>query len=105
MALGKKKPDDAAQPPTDDVADDEIAGAFEDPETATEPAPEIDLSLEEPAGGDAGNDLLAVFQGTQIELEDRSAVLELAGDVRLDALLEELQTVAAALGVGVSGSA
>jgi hypothetical protein len=40
-----------------------------------------------------------MFQTTQIEADDRSALLELAGEVEIDDLLEELQTVASAMGI------
>ena len=39
-----------------------------------------------------------MFQTTQIETEDLSIVLDLAGEVEIDDLLEELHTVALALG-------
>jgi hypothetical protein len=73
---------------------------------AEEPAEEEDAITAEPvaaekaeASADAlGGDLLNMFQTTQIEQEDLSVVLDLAGDVDLDDLLEDLHTVAAALG-------
>jgi hypothetical protein len=117
MAFGKKKDDAApgivaqletdvfeagpaeAEAPQADQTDVPGDGApAEAPEAAAAvPAAEAPPSGEPDLGGDA---LLNMFQTTSMELEDRSAVLELAGDVELDDLLEELQTVAVALGVG-----
>jgi hypothetical protein len=65
---------------------------------ALEPAPaEAPASSGDPLSG--GPDLLSMFQTTQIESDDRAALLDLAGDVEIDDLLEELQTVAAAMGI------
>lgn len=122
MAFGKKKDDAApgivAQLETDVIETGAVgepeSGSADPPaagvaEAAIEPSGEVAPSGEggpsaaaaptgEPdLGGDA---LLNMFQTTTMELEDRSAVLELAGDVELDDLLEELQTVAVALGLG-----
>jgi hypothetical protein len=90
--------DEVEATPADGDATADVEGAVE---AAPEPAaPEAPAPAAAPAGGpDLSADLLNMFQATQIELEDRSAILELAGDVELDDLLEELQTVAAAIRV------
>jgi Rieske Fe-S protein len=117
MALGKKKdggdgivaqlgPDDGS--PLDELEVAE-AGASEAAEAAAEAVPEAAPAAAAPAAAAPGevdlsaDSLLNMFQTTQMELEDRSAVLELAGDVEIDDLLEELQTVAVALGVVARG--
>ena len=107
MAFGKKKKDDAAPPPADEPATDDA------PDQELGPAlfsgggePEDDvisaaLVAEEAAAASAeplSSDLLNMFQTTQIETEDLSIVLDLAGEVEIDDLLEELHTVALALG-------
>jgi hypothetical protein len=45
-------------------------------------------------GADA---LLSVFAETKVEGEDKGALLELAGDVPIDALLEDLRTLQSAI--------
>jgi hypothetical protein len=44
-------------------------------------------------------DLLSMFQTSTGEETDRSALLDLSGDVDLADLLEELHTLAAAMGI------
>jgi hypothetical protein len=106
MALLKKPaaPPDAqpAEPDPDAV---EISDVNVTPETpAAEAAvlePQADILAAEPdAGPAAGTDaLLDMFATTGLEGEDKSALLDLAGEVDLDDIIEELQTVAAALGI------
>ncbi len=60
------------------------------------PGGETDLVASPAEGSDA---LLSMFDTGELETSDLSAVVALAGDVDLDDLLEELQTVAAALGI------
>ena len=109
MAFGKKKDEPVA--PTAEApveAQLDLAAAPTEQPASIEAAPETVLpELPEPAppaadplagGGDA---LLNMFQTTQIQAEDRSAVLEIAGDVEIDDLVEELHTVAVALGITV----
>jgi hypothetical protein len=80
-----------------DAADDTPAAGENAPEAA---APEqSDAPAPEAASPDA---LLSVFQTTQAESEDITLLLDLAGDVEIDDLLEELHTVAAALGIDTS---
>lgn len=94
MAEPGPQPQDSDAPADSDAPDDAPA-----PETAAapEPAPAPDAG-----GADA---LLSVFQTTQAESEDITLLLDLAGDVEIDDLLEELHTVAAALGIDTSPAA
>jgi len=122
MAFGKKKkddeaPEDEAPAAAADAALEAEAQAVRDEEAAggvlatEEPAEEDDaitaaLSAEEPAaasGDSLSSDLLNMFQATRIETEDVTVLLDLAGDVELDDLLEELRTVAVALGCKLPG--
>ena len=117
MAFGKKKkddeaPEDAAPDAAPDAEPDAAPEAASDEEVtgsmfaSDEPAEEVDaitagLPAEEPAAASAdplSSDLLNMFQTTQIETEDVGVLLDLAGDVELDDLLEDLRTVAVALG-------
>jgi hypothetical protein len=116
MGLLKKKVDDA----TDTGEDVALAPSENDVAAAGEPAIATDSAdpLVEAAGEltsvpaasdavqtiaaapeEAADDLLNMFESTQVEGDDRSVVLDLAGNVDLADLLEELQDVAAALGV------
>jgi hypothetical protein len=109
MAFGKKKdepvaataealaeaPLDLAEAPVEEPTSMEPAPEAAQSEAPVAPAPAADPLA---GGGDA---LLNMFQATQIQLEDRSAVLELAGEVEIDDLVEELHTVAVALGITV----
>lgn len=119
MAFGKKKSNEEA-PAAGEVAplEGEVAG--------DEPGEVIDGAMFASAEGDAaasdeaaegvveaeagapdasadplagGGDLLSMFQTTTLELEDKSAILDLAGETEMDDLLEELQTVVVALGI------
>ena len=81
-----------------------LAAADEAVDDATEPvAPPPALSIvpadaEEPAPADShDDDLLNVFATTGIEVEDRSVLVAMAGDVDIDDVVAELQLVAAAL--------
>ena len=92
-----------AAPAGDEAPSAGLAEAFAEPEPAAEPpAAEAGAPEPPPAGGDpltGGPDLLSMFQTTQIESDDRAALLDLAGEVEIDDLLEELQTVASAMGI------
>ncbi len=118
MAFGKKKKDEEPQdaapaPDAESPAEDEteLSGTmFEAP--APEPNDPIAAGLlaEEKAAASSdalGSDLLNMFQTTQIEVDDLSVILDLAGEVEFDDLLEELHTVAAALGckLDIAGAA
>jgi hypothetical protein len=106
MAFGKKKddapgaPSDAAEALAEDIdetpdVEDEAATAENDAAPGTE---EPAVAADPLAGGEGGGaELLSMFQTTQIEGEDRSSLLELAGEVELADLLEELHTVRAAI--------
>ena len=125
MAFGKKKDKDeaapaaSAAPPSIEEEEDESGGLFPsaEPESdddsviagvvidadgnarkAGEPA-----AAPDPFGGTDA--LLNMFQTTQAEAEDRSVLLDLAGDVEMDDLLEELHTMAVALGLSVAAEA
>lgn len=115
MAFGKKgKQDEAPAPPPaaaeePAAAADELSGSmFAEAEASqaevSAETPAVPAAEAAPAGaGDAlSGDLLNMFQTTQIETADLSAVLELAGDVDIADLMEELNTLAAALGIARS---
>jgi len=90
MALGRKKEDKgAAAPPAEAEA---AAPEAEAPaEAPPPPAP--------PAEND--NALLNMFEAATMETEDLSVLIELAGEVELSDALEDLYTVAAALGIHI----
>ncbi len=111
MAFGKK--DKGGKPA---IATAEVDVAPEPEVVATElPVMEDAMTIPEnaaaegaegPAGDDAEHaghgvdmDLLSVFSATEAESADNVLLLELAGNVEIDDLLEDLQTVAAALGI------
>lgn len=106
MAFGKKKDDAAAEAetePVDDVTPEDDA-PDEAPEASLDGAPED--GAEEPAAEPAaaapagGTDaLLSMFQESKVAAEDLSILTDLAGDVDLDDILEELRTLRAALGI------
>jgi len=122
MAFGKKKPREeegsptaaAVELPPDAEGDAIDSGMFAStndlPEAGDEPsvddaaaeAAAIEPAAEEAsAAGDplsGGPDLLSMFQTTEAVSDDRAALLELAGEVELDDLLEDLQTVRSAFG-------
>jgi hypothetical protein len=110
MAFGKKKKDDqaapqAGEPAPDDAADEAVGASMFAGSDAAPPQDDAiaaALVAEEAATASAdplSSDLLNMFQTTQIEAVDLSAILDLAGDVEIDDLLEELHTIALALGV------
>jgi hypothetical protein len=102
MAFGKKKDSGAA--PAVEATDYgiEVSDALfaeqpaeeEDPIAAGLLAEEEAEAAKDPFAGD----LLNMFQTTQIETDDLTVLLDLAGDVDVDDLLEDLQTIAAAMG-------
>ncbi len=47
----------------------------------------------------ASDSLLSMFQESKLEVEDLSLIVRMAGEVELADLLEELQTLALALGI------
>jgi hypothetical protein len=88
MALGRKKEDkEAAAPP----AEVEAAAPEAEAPAAAPPPPAP------PAESD--NTLLSMFEAAKMETEDLSVLTELAGDVDLSDVLEDLYTVASALGI------
>jgi hypothetical protein len=106
MAFGKKKNEEAA--PAAEAPDDglEVSEALfveeaveeEDPIAAGLLAEEKAEAAKDPFAGD----LLNMFQTTQIEQDDQTVLLDLAGEVEIDDLLEDLQTTAAAMGCNVA---
>jgi len=96
------RPEDAAR-----VEDEEETLATSDALVAEDPSGAGLLAAEpEPApadggAGGGGDDLLSMFETGELETTDLSVTAGLAGDVELDDLLEELHTVAAAIGISV----
>ncbi|MEX2246978.1 MAG: hypothetical protein WEC75_09850 [Dehalococcoidia bacterium] len=90
-------PLEAEAPPADEPgAPGEAAVAIDaaaEPEAQAAPDP-----LAAPAAP-APDALLDMFSSTQHEAEDRSLIMEMAGDVTMAELIDELQTAAAALGL------
>ena len=67
-------------------------------------APAAEAAAEpEPPEAVSTDALLSMFSTTEAEAEDISLILDLAGDVEIDDLLEQLNTIAAALGIDTSG--
>jgi hypothetical protein len=86
-------PDEPVDAAPDLAPDEEAVVAADGPaDVAVAPAGE-------PAGADA---LLQMFQDAKHEEEDRSMFVEMAGDVELADLMEDLQTTAAALGIVIA---
>jgi hypothetical protein len=104
MAFGKKK-EEGAQPA------DDLATAFAPPEgEAAEDeaaAPELPANVQTveaapeeeppPPAPDDADALLSVFQTSDGEEDDRTVLLELAGEVDIAGLLEDLRTIRSAL--------
>jgi len=115
MGLLKKRPEEEAglmeTPETSgdatiDGADEQPAEAGGTDAAAEATAPEVAEAPPPPAAPAADADaLLQVFQDAQHEGEDRSMFLDMAGDVELADLMEELATTAAALGIVVGRAA
>jgi hypothetical protein len=118
LAFGKKK-DEAGTLAAADAADDDAPlfpdAGDESPEDAAaslavsaEPAPEPAAPEEAPTPAEAPapaaeaaptDALLSMFQSSEGGDDDRSVLIEMAGDVELADLLEELNTLAAAMNV------
>jgi hypothetical protein len=120
MAFGKKKqeqeqpatmaaaPDEAPAPEAPEAISEELFAGDEPateeaPESADEaPAAETPMAAAPepaPAADPLGGDLLSMFSTTSVEADDKAALLELAGEVEMADLLEDMQTVAVALGI------
>lgn len=112
MAFGKKKikEDEAVTTALglDEPLDETTAALFAapapeaaSPDAAPDVVPAEPVAEETAAAADplAGDDLLNMFSTTELEEDDRSMLLDLAGEVALGDLLEDLQTLASALGV------
>ena len=99
MAFGKKN-DNAQAPDAEaavevEAADDASAPLDEElPEAAPAPAAEP-----APAAAPSSDALLSMFQETKSEIDDLAVLVDIAGDVDLDDILEELRTLRAALGI------
>jgi hypothetical protein len=117
-ALLKKKKQDGADEPisladrrTDADPPTAVDVSLTDPvaiETAGAPlrlavAAAEEEETEETADGDESVDLLKMFTDTEIETEDRTMFVKMAGDVDIDDVVAELQLVAAALNLGAPG--
>jgi hypothetical protein len=111
MAFGKKDKDEApaaAVPAPDDVLAEAAAAVDVADEVDAVDAAEAEVTpepvAETPVAPEASSTdaLLSVFQTTQPEAEDITKLLDLAGDVAIDDLLEDLHTIAAALGIDTS---
>ncbi len=75
------------------------------PENATEAAPTDDGTAEEEGeapGSDAADALLSMFGSTQHESDDRAVLLDMAGDIELTDLMDEVQMVASALDIAIN---
>jgi len=103
---GDGGPGEATAVVTAEAASDAGTPAAEAPADEAAPSDNADGAADaaapgSPSGGDAlgGADLLSMFQSTQAEMDDKTAILELAGEVEIDDLIEDLQTIAAALGI------
>jgi hypothetical protein len=111
MALLKKRPEEQEPEVLGDAVAEEAGAPVADaaPDVAPVDAPN-DAVAEAPAdplapsaaGGDA---LLQMFEEAKHEGEDRSMFVDMAGDVDLADLMEELATTAAALGIVVARAA
>ncbi len=109
MAFGKKKGDDTGPGMAAEAEDDSLSlfpeaeadePALETPADSLEPVAEA--AAEAPAveaAAPASDALLSAFQTSESESDDRSVVLDMAGDVELADLLEELNTLSAAIGI------
>jgi hypothetical protein len=113
MAFGKKKDDPATSVavPVEAEAEDDSLSLF--PDSGEDDALAAEAPAATPAEGAAGepapapapealpstDSLLSAFQTTEGADDDRSVLLEMAGDVDLADLLEELNTLSAAIGV------
>jgi hypothetical protein len=116
MAFGKRKPEEAQEQPANLFEEEEqvqaeaaspeavhdAADSADEPQEAAPaeeptPAPVVDPLA---GGADA---LLSLFQEDDGGGEDRGALLDLAGEVEIDDLLEDLRTVAVALGINSPG--
>lgn len=110
MAFGKKKDEQAPGGAAAEAGEPEaslesaFAGGAEAPAEADAAAPEPAAEAvpeAPPADALAGgtDDLLSAFQTGDAEAVDNSFIVELAGEHDIDDLLEELHTVASALGI------
>jgi hypothetical protein len=114
MAFGKKKGDHPTAASAAALEDDDEP-LFPDEEPAAElgqapaaeasaPAPTEAAAVEAPAPAPEAavpstDALLSAFQTNEGVTDDRSVLVDLAGDVELADLLDELNTLAAAIGI------
>jgi hypothetical protein len=94
-------PAPAADGPADGAALDATPDGTEAPTSLPDAANEADEDEAE-APLDGGDALLSMFGSTQHESDDRAVILEMAGDIELADLMDEVQTVAAALNIATS---
>lgn len=108
MGLLKKKPDEPEEGALAAVEDapEELASA----EAANDPAtPDTSAPVEQtaepaseaatPEGDDASDALLSMFHAADEGAGDREILLQMAGEVELPDLVDQLRTVAAALSI------
>lgn len=118
MAFGKKKDETAealagmppAEPQPESEAADDLTGAFAAPAEEAAPADAVAQAPAEavaPAADPLGSPdaLLNMFQESQVEGDDNTVLLDLAGEVQIADLLEDLHTLVAAMGITVARAA
>ena len=113
MAFGKKKNEELAlAAPQEDDAPPPV-NLFEQDATEDDDEPAVELDQapaaeEAPAPAEplaSPDALLSLFQESEDTSGDRSAMLELAGDVEMSDLIDDLRTLAAALRIGANAGA
>ena len=82
--------EDAVAPVVDAADDDQPGDAEKMAELAATP---------EPVAGGGGDGLLDMFSTVGVHVEDKTMLVEMAGEVDIDDLVSELALVAAALGI------
>ena len=106
MGLLKKRPDegdaageleDVAKAADAEVAMPEAAASEAAPAALAPEAAPAEAEPEAPAGDDASDALLSMFHETDTGSGDREILLQMVGEVELPDLVDQLQTVAAAL--------
>jgi len=103
MALGKKKSDEEGADQA--LAEPEPAMAVLESDAPAEPAGDDAVGpapVAEAVAPATGDDLLGMFSGSELEATDLSVIVDMAGEVDLDDLLEDLHTIASAMGITVA---
>ena len=92
-----------AEAPASIASDEAAVGGVT--ENAAEGAPADAVSADDEAesqGSDGADALLSMFGSTQHESDDRAVILEMAGDIELTDLMDEVQMVASALNIVIN---